>query len=271
MTQLEYIRNDNLKANIEGGRSLALNSTQVAGLKDNFKQKVPPEGVAPTKAPDMIETPELIVESPDAQSQQPIAQEPTPVVNAPQQPIAPEPAPVVTAPQQPIAPEPVPAVNAPQQPVAQEPAPAVTVPEQSPTNSEEPVINLGIPFDSGIPMEQPTANTMNDDKPVIDLSTMTNNNTQESQVEIIPNGKNHNTAYDLLTQEIKRINDQYNQQIAQINEKRQVEIAGVIEAAKQGILDLQEQASEHLKNAQAAEQIAHIAFNNAQSNQTKED
>ena len=229
MTQLEYIRNDNLKSTLEGGRSLALNSTQVAGLKDNFKQKVPPEAafptqIAPNMAPDMITEPEAI-----------------------------------------------PAVSISEQPAAPEDIPAVNFSEQPPMVSEEPIVNLGIPFDSGSPIEQPTENPSDDTTPVIDISGMTDNSSQKSPVEIIPNGKNHNTAYDLLIQEIKRINDQYNQQIAQINEKRQVEIDGVIEAAKQGILDLQEQASEHLKNAQAAEQIAHIAFNNAQSNQTNED
>ena len=259
MTQLEYIRNDNLKASIEGGRSLALNSTQVAGLKDNFKQKVPPETVVQTQmAPNMV--PDMVGTS-----------EPAPAVSIPGQPAAPEAIPAVSIPGQPAAPEAIPAVSIPGQPAAPEAIPAVSIPGQAPMGSEEPIVNLEIPFDPGIPIEQPSENPSNDSKPVIDISTMTDDSSQKSQVEIIPNGKNRNTAYDLLTQEIKRINDQYDQQIAQINEKRQVEIAGVIEAAKQGILDLQEQASEHLKNAQAAEQIAHIAFNNAQSNQTKED
>ena len=259
MTQLEYIRNDNLKSTLEGGRSLALNSTQVAGLKDNFKQKVPPEAafptqIAPNMAPDMITEPEAI-----------------PAVSISEQPAAPEDIPAVSIPEQPAVPEDIPAVSIPEQPAAPEDIPAVNFSEQPPMVSEEPIVNLGIPFDSGSPIEQPTENPSDDTTPVIDISGMTDNSSQKSPVEIIPNGKNHNTAYDLLIPEIKRINDQYNQQIAQINEKRQVEIDGVIEAAKQGILDLQEQASEHLKNAQAAEQIAHIAFNNAQSNQTNED
>ena len=229
MTQLQYIKSEEIQATIEGGRSLALNPTQVSGLKENFKNKV-------VQVNDISKQPNNIS------------------------------APAVTIPEQPVIENPAPAVSIPEQPVVENPTPVVDFTNPTMPNEEPPIIDLGVPFDSGISMEQPKQEV-----PVENNINSTNNNLEITpQIEIIPSEKKHNTAYDVLAQEINRINEQYDQQIAQINEKRKEEINGVIEAARQGILDLQEQASEHLKNAQAAEQIAHIAFNNAQSSQNNQ-
>ena len=243
MTQLQYIKSEEIQATIEGGRSLALNPTQVSGLKENFKNKV-------VQVNDISKQPNNIS---------------APAVTIPEQPVIENPAPAVSIPEQPVIENPAPAMSIPEQPVVENPAPVVDFTNPAMPNEEPPIIDLGVPFDSGISMEQPKQEVS------IENNNSANNNLEITpQIEIIPSEKKHNTAYDVLAQEINRINEQYDQQIAQINEKRKEEINGVIEAARQGILDLQEQASEHLKNAQAAEQIAHIAFNNAQSSQNNQ-
>ena len=259
MTQLQYIKSEEIQATIEGGRSLALNPTQVSGLKENFKNKVVQVNDI-SKQPNNISAPAVTI------PEQPVIENPAPAVSIPEQPVVENPTPAISIPEQPVIENPAPAISIPEQPVIENPAPVVNFTNPALPNEEPPIIDLGVPFDSGISMEQPKQEV-----PVENNINSTNNNSEITpQIEIIPSEKKHNTAYDVLAQEINRINEQYDQQIAQINEKRKEEINGVIEAARQGILDLQEQASEHLKNAQAAEQIAHIAFNNAQSSQNNQ-
>ena len=243
MTQLQYIKSEEIQATIEGGRSLALNPTQVSGLKENFKNKVMKANVIATQADNISNS----------------------VLNTPEQPVVENPAPAISIPEQPVIENPAPAISIPEQPIVENTDIAVNFTNPAMPNEEPPIIDLGVPFDSGISTEQPEQEV-----PIENNNSANNNLEITPQIEIIPSEKKHNTAYDVLAQEINRINEQYDQQIVQINEKRKEEINGVIEAARQGILDLQEQASEHLKNAQAAEQIAHIAFNNAQSSQNNQ-
>ncbi|MBR1818350.1 MAG: hypothetical protein IJ772_05815 [Bacilli bacterium] len=258
MTQLQYIKSEEIQATIEGGRSLALNPTQVSGLKENFKNKVMKANVIATQADNISNS---VLNTPE----QPVVENPAPAISIPEQPVIENPAPAISIPEQPVIENPAPAISIPEQPIVENTDIAVNFTNPAMPNEEPPIIDLGVPFDSGISTEQPEQEV-----PIENNNSANNNLEITPQIEIIPSEKKHNTAYDVLAQEINRINEQYDQQIVQINEKRKEEINGVIEAARQGILDLQEQASEHLKNAQAAEQIAHIAFNNAQSSQNNQ-
>lgn len=94
------------------------------------------------------------------------------------------------------------------------------------------------------------------------------------QVEIVPN-EGVSSDYDMLIDKIMSINEKYDKQVADINFKRNNEILSILDENKQKlteteaqIADLKNRAEEHLKNAQAAEQIATIAHQNAQNVQT---
>ena len=243
MTVIQYMKDENVKASLEAGRSLALNFTQVSGLKDNFKNKLQQEQAIgqtnnlinqnPTEVPPLENAipntePQIVNEIPVAPIAQNNTEENTPVINITQ-----------TTPTIPI--------------------------------MDKPVIDLGIPFDQGT--QQPEASQVttpiNVETPTIDNPinmNVTPTEETKGQVEIVSTN-NKKTEYDALSERIIEINRESDNQIKLINEKRQEEIMKAIEDAKQNILDLQDKAAEHLKNAQAAEQIAHIAYENAQNAQ----
>lgn len=71
--------------------------------------------------------------------------------------------------------------------------------------------------------------------------------------------------YQTLSEEIDAIEKRYNADLESLNQKRIQDINDAIKRSEEAIVNLKEKASEHLKNAQAAEQIATIAYNNAQN------
>ena len=96
MTVIQYMKDENVKASLEAGRSLALNFTQVSGLKDNFKNKLQQEQAIgqtnnlinqnPTEVPPLENAipntePQIVNEIPVAPIAQNNPEENTPVIN----------------------------------------------------------------------------------------------------------------------------------------------------------------------------------------------
>lgn len=85
-----------------------------------------------------------------------------------------------------------------------------------------------------------------------------------NNVEIVSNN-DKKTDYDALMEEIASLNQRYQTELNAILEKYQAKM----NAYETQINDLKGKAEEHLKNAQAAETIATIAHQNAQSVQSE--
>lgn len=249
MTQLQYIKNDTVSASL-AGRSLALNATQVSGLKENFKSKIvipstPPITSSDTKT-ETAPSVDNVIPAPVNQSVE------IPGPEVPNIDIAP-----VT--NEVISPE-----------TTQEQPSSVT---NQISEADAPVIDLGIPFDQGNQIEENKSEEPQtvDVTPIIEIPNEGPVVTEspepvqtQPEIEIVPNESSKKTEYDELLGRIKTINEEYNKKIADLNAERTQKIEEAMLEAKAGIETLQDKAAEHLKNAQAAEQIAHIAYENAQ-------
>lgn len=266
----DYKNKKTLQAAVGEGRNLALNPEQTAKLQSNAKEKV-------VNFQSQIQ---VVAETPAVPVQEPIIEE---------APVMAEPAVMTSTEQEEIIP-----------PVTEDvmTAPVVedTPLEASPVISEsvmEPVIPLAT--DPVIPMsieENVISEPIMDevpvfpsepvvmDLPIIEENVVVTPETEEisvapvSQVEIVPTSQ-ETSEYDALIITIETINQEYNQKIMDLNTERANKIKEAIENSKKKIMDEQAQiidlknrAEEHLKNAQAAEQIANIAHQNAQNIQS---
>jgi len=93
----------------------------------------------------------------------------------------------------------------------------------------------------------------------------------ENKVEIVSNSASK-SDYENLIEQINLITQEYDKKIIDLNNERNQKINELLEKNKVSlmekesqIIDLANKAEEHLKNAKAAEEIAHIAQNNAQN------
>jgi len=255
----DLVNQQNLPAAVGDGRNLALNPNQVNSLKGNFGSKVVEfnnkVNVVETPAPevsnnDVLDVPSVPVAETMSVEAPPVVENvetPLPVSEPVVPPILENEAvinniseivPPVMDEAQPVIPTPEPVVSEP----TLEPVPAVS--EEIPVVPSEPVV-----------MPSPS-------EPVVPAS---------GNVEIVPQ-EPKNTDYDILVSKINEINQKYDDQIMNLLRNRNEEIANILKEnqAKMNeyetkIKDLQEKAAEHLKNAQAAEEIATIAHQNAQN------
>lgn len=262
MTQVTYVKDEKVSSSLESGRSLALNLTQVTSLKDNFRNQIPKEEIAAPQevAPVQDSIPVVENAAPSLDNIAPVEQE-------------------IPQVQEPVINDVIPTVaQEVQEPIIENQSPVAAEEQNMTPDMSAPVIDLGIPFDSGeaqsnVQSEPVTPgvdmNPVVDFTPVVDIApvqeaSQISQETVMPQVEIVTSN-NKQTEYDVLTKKILEINKKYDDQMTELNRQRQEEIKKVLEENKQSIVDLQDKAEEHLKNAQAAEQIAHIAYENAQN------
>ncbi len=150
----------------------------------------------------------------------------------------------------------IPVVEAP----AETPVAVAEVPVVSPELSESvsmPVVEENISMEPSV-VETPQESVV----PVVE-------NAPSNAVEIVSQVST-DSEYDLLMDELAKIDQECNQKIVDINAEREARKQKVladhkqkIQAEKEQIVDFKTRAEEHLKNAQAAEQIATIAHQNA--------
>ena len=270
MTQLQSINVETGNTTLESGRSLALNLTQVNGLKENFKSKIVPS----TPANIINEQPvqELIqndvisssndsnigIEAPNSANIEPPTISEPPVMNNANT-VVPE---INIVPNEVSAP-PIPVEN-PSQEIIETPA------EEK--NENMPVIDLGIPFDQGNQEQTTTTSDSSNSIPNIDITPPVEVQavnqpviSTEPQIEIVSSNNNRKTEYDALAEEIAKINEEFDNKIIELNTQRKNAIDNALTRSKEHLLEIQDKATEHLKNAQAAEQIANIAYEKAQT------
>lgn len=234
---LNYLSEENLKADIGPGRSLGLTIAQTDPLAANFKNLVSntvPKESEPVKnetldpvtpvvpnndLPSVEETPTL-----DINNSQPVEQNPivdnNPVFSFPES---------ITNP-----------------PVEETPTPVVQ-------NSQEEVI---APFAS----DAPAIETVINQQPVIESPNVdTISDVPTNGPEIIQTTKE--TDFDKMQQEIDLATEEYHEKIKSIIDAYKKKITETINEAN----ILKEQATDHLKNAEAREQIATMAYQNSMS------
>lgn len=231
------------------GKDLALNPAQISGLSNSYQAKImefqksnQPIPEVTSMATENVIEPNVVNEeiAPAVENMIPVEPFNTPV-DAPQVPVEDIAIPVTES----VIPE----VNVTSNIIADETPVVTDIP------SMEPVI----------PVDVVTPSVAD----IVDFQTP-----EVGQVEIVPN-EGVSSDYDMLIEKIVSINEKYDKQIADINFQRNNEILSLLDENKQKlteteaqIADLKNRAEEHLKNAQAAEQIATIAHQNAQNVQT---
>lgn len=232
-----------------GGKELALNPAQISGLGNSYQAKIadfqknnqPVAEVAPTVN-------EITIEPPVAND---IIE---PVMDS-------------VIPEQPV----VANIDTPFVPVVDMGLPVVETPLQDSVISQNIIVDEA-PVISDIPTVEPIVSNDIIAPPVADIVDVPT--PEVGQVEIVPT-EEKKSDYDALIEKIVSINEKYDQEIVNINSNRNQEILALLDENKQKltdaeaqITDLKNRAEEHLKNAQAAEQIATIAHQNAQNVQT---
>ncbi len=278
MAQIIHLKNTKLQAAVGDGRSLALNPDQTTKLTEDTKMKIIEfqnriqKNTVPSNAekiPDVVESSPVSDVSPvqTVMGDIPVSNvvpeavvEPA-AVNIPVENETAEPS--FVAPEMPVQPD---------LPVVEPVVSSENIPEVPVTDMPNIAIN-SIPA-INTPVVEEIANVI---PSVVDISMSTSPVIEASpvnQVEIVSE-KSQNTVYDNLLNEISSINEEYDQKIKDINVERTLKIREIFEKNKQGLMDMETQiidfknrAEEHLKNAQAAEQIATIAHQNAQNIQT---
>ena len=235
---INYISDDNLKADIGSGRSLGLTVAQTDPLAANFKTialasannevsetlNIPPNNPSPA-VETVNATPNVVVNE-------------TPVVNDPV-------GPAVTLPSNNIneVSQVAPAIE----PVNEDVITpfANDVPIESVISQEPVVENVAPAVEAPAPTIEPAAPAI---EPVV--STMPG-------PEIIPEPKD--SDFDKMQQEIEAATREYQEKIKSIVDAYKKKITETINEAN----NLKEQATDHLKNAQAREQIANMAYQNS--------
>ncbi len=236
----DYQTTKELKAAVGFGRNLALNNDQTTKLKENPKAKVIElqNKMQAAKEPMIEATQPLETETIEAVIEPTINIEETPVVD------------------QTAAAVEIPNINEEQTVIKEEPQEEMT--------PEEPVIPPAIEIEPVIvPTTEEEANVI--EEPIIENTVL------EPSIEIVED-KSKNQEFEQIISEISQINEEYDKKIIEINKERAAKINEAMEKNKnkiieqqEQILDLKNRAEEHLKNAQAAEQIATIAHQNAQN------
>ncbi len=154
---------------------------------------------------------------------------------------------------------PEPTAEVPTTPVMDIPtAPVAETPTESVASTPE--VTNEIPV-TPVPQSEPEGQAPTNVEPVI--------NEEQSGVEVVENEESITAK---LEKELQTIDDEIDAKIVELNEERKrrhqevVQKYGAeIEEAKKNIIDFKSRAEEHLKNAQAAEQIAMMAKQNAEA------
>lgn len=226
-----------LKAAMGFGRNLALNNDQTEKLKENPKTK----------------TLEYLNQSSNEEQKKEEIIEETTQTN------------VESTENPPVEENPVLESN----PVINEEIGVMDISNPAPINIEEE--NIIPPAIDIEPVVMPIIEEQPKEEAKIEPSPIEENPIEQNQVEIVKE-EGQNQDFEQLINEIAKINDEFNQKIIEINEERAQKIKDAIYANKnklieqqEQIIDLKNRAEEHLKNAQAAEQIATIAHQNAQN------
>ena len=143
-----------------------------------------------------------------------------------------------------------------------EPSPQVDL--ASPSVVETPVTTVNDIFEVSSVNEVAVPTEIN---PVVEKVPVT---LEEGNIEIV-SVSSEPSEFEKMMVAIENINKEYDEKIIVLNNERKSKIAMVLEEQKKNmevieaeIKSLREKASEHLKNAQAAEQIATLAQQNAQ-------
>lgn len=256
---------ENLKCAMGGGRFLQVKDVQRNSARENtvisfeaYKQKMQTATVSKEPVNTQEVVPSGSVEIPQEEIAPSISEVPvmesTPVQEVAE--VVPTPEPVVETPVQ--------EVSMPEVPVQPEPGINMVSPVEEPVMESTPVVEEPtipeVPVMNVSPVQE-VAEVVPAPEPVVE--------TPVQGVEIVSQ-TTPVSEYDALTEELAKIDAECNQKIIDINverENRKQEVMNQykqkIEEEKAQIIDLKTRAEEHLKNAQAAEQIATIAHQNA--------